>query len=343
MKITVLASLSILCVTFVIGCQKSHNVTNQKRDNQQLVIGFYNVENLFDLANDPATNDEDFTPAGKLQWTEERYLTKLSHIAQVMDSLPGALPIAMGLCEIENRSVLNDLIKQEKIVAGNYQIVHKDSPDERGIDVALLYRSDVATLKHEEFLKIQLPSENDPFTRDILYCILEIAGEEMHIFVNHWPSRSGGQAESEINRITAAQVLNKRIDEILAKDQNAKILAMGDFNDHPADKSIAEHLHAGGAKPFKFYTYMAEAALKNEGTHFYKGEWGALDQFIGSWSLVESTKGLRAPIGSQHRFFDDLVLFRDKEGQARPNRTYVGDSYKNGYSDHLAIYLHIQL
>jgi hypothetical protein len=88
---------------------------------------------------------------------------------------------------------------------------------------------------------------------------------------------------------------------------------------------------------------MAEAALKNEGTHFYKGEWGALDQFIGSWSLVESTKGLRAPIGSQHRFFDDLVVFRDKEGQARPNRTYVGDSYKNGYSDHLAIYLHIQL
>jgi predicted extracellular nuclease len=343
MKITVFTSFTILCLTMAIGCQKGQNVTTKNRDNQQLVIGFYNVENLFDLTNDPATNDEDFTPTGKLQWNEERYLTKLSHIAQVMDSLPGALPIAMGLCEIENRSVLNDLIKQNKIAAGQYQVVHKDSPDERGIDVALLYRSDIATLKHEEYLTIQLPSENDPFTRDILYCILEIAGEEIHLFVNHWPSRSGGQAESEINRITAAQVLGKRIDEIVAKDTDAKILAMGDFNDHPADKSIAEYLHAGAAKPSKLYTYMADAALKNEGTHFYKGEWGALDQFIGSWSLVESAKGLRAPMGSQNRFFDDLVLFRDKEGQARPNRTYVGDSYKNGYSDHLAIYMQIQL
>lgn len=326
----------------ITSCQNGNKVTSTEKNDTSLVIGFYNVENLFDTTNDPTKNDEDFTPQGKLQWDDARYQTKLQHIAQVMDSLPGALPVAMGVCEIENRAVLEDLIRQPLLASGQYGIVHQDSPDERGIDVALLYRKDLAQVQSSEFITVALPTPNDPYTRDILYCVLRIKGEDLHVFVNHWPSRGGGQAETEINRLEVAQALQRKIAAIASTQPDAKILLMGDFNDYPSDKSIQSVLQAGSTKPSALYNYMHEAASKNEGTHFYKGEWGALDQFMASWSLVESAKGLRAPAGSQHRFYNDLVLFKDKEGQSRPNRTYVGDSYKAGYSDHLAIYLQIQ-
>lgn len=324
-----------------MGCHNGHKVTSTEKNNTSSVIAFYNVENLFDTTNDPAINDEDFTPQGKLQWDDAKYQTKLQHIAEVMDSLPGNLPVAMGLCEIENRSVLEDLLRQSRLQSAQYDIVHKDSPDERGIDVALLYRKDIAQLQSSEFITVPLPNPQDPNTRDILYCVLRIKGEDLHLFVNHWPSRGGGQVETEVNRIEVARALHNKVSEILQNKADAKILLMGDFNDYPTDKSVQTILQAGQAKPSVLYNYMYDAVAKNEGTHFYKGEWGALDQFIGSWALVESTKGLRAPAGSQHRFFNDLVLFKDKEGQARPNRTYVGDSYKAGYSDHLAIYLQL--
>ena len=129
------------------GCHNGHKVTSTEKNNASSVIGFYNVENLFDTTNDPAINDEDFTPQGKLQWDDAKYQTKLQHIAEVMDSLPGDLPVAMGLCEIENRSVLEDLVRQTRLQSAQYDIVHKDSPDERGIYVALLYRKDLAQLQ----------------------------------------------------------------------------------------------------------------------------------------------------------------------------------------------------
>jgi predicted extracellular nuclease len=337
----VIVTLYVFIIIGLISCHNGHNVTSTDKDNSGIVIGFYNVENLFDTSNDPKINDEDFTPEGKLQWDNAKYQTKLQHIAEVMDSLPGDLPVAMGLCEIENRSVLEDLIRQPKIARGQYDIVHKDSPDERGIDVALLYRKDLAQVQSSEFITVKLPNPEDPNTRDILYCVLRLKGEDLHVFVNHWPSRGGGQLETEGNRIELAKALHTKVSSIVEKQPDAKILLMGDFNDYPTDKSIQNVLNAGQSKPSMLYNYMYGAVAKNEGTHYYKGEWGVLDQFIGSWSLVESSKGLHAAAGSQQRFYDDLVLFKDKDGQARPNRTYVGDSYKAGYSDHLAIYIRL--
>jgi predicted extracellular nuclease len=336
----ILLSISAAALVW-ISCNQSQSVTAGDTSGKGFTIGFYNVENLFDTINDPTINDEDFTPTGKLKWDAPKYITKLLHIAQVMDGLPGELPVAMGLCEIENKNVLDALIQEPLLRTGGYDIVHFDSPDERGIDVALLYRKEMAQLQHKEYLRVALADSADPNTRDILYAVLRLAGEDLHVFVNHWPSRGGGQKESEPKRVQMAQKLAAQISKIQSKDPQAKILCMGDFNDYPSDISMAQILGAGATKTNSLYNYMWDAAATNQGTHFYKGEWGALDQFIGSWSLVESSKGITAPKEQSHRFFDDLVLFKDKDGQSRPNRTYVGDSYKAGYSDHLAIYLQL--
>jgi predicted extracellular nuclease len=337
MKILLCIAISLVW----ISCNQSQSVTAADGANHGLTIGFYNVENLFDTINDPSINDEDFTPSGKLKWDASKYETKLFHVAQVMDALPGELPVAMGLCEIENITVLEALIQQPQLRIGGYEIVHYDSPDERGIDVALLFRKELAQLQHKEYLRVALADSVDPNTRDILYVVLRIAGEDLHLFVNHWPSRSGGQKESEPKRIQMAERLAAHISKIQSKDPQAKILCMGDFNDYPTDISVSKYVDAGPSNSSSLYNYMWDAVSSNQGTHFYKGEWGALDQFIGSWSLVQSSRGLSAPKEQSHRFFDDLVLFKDKDGQSRPNRTYVGDSYKAGYSDHLAIYLQL--
>ena len=309
---------------------------------------FYNVENLFEITNDPKTQDEDFTPEGKLAWNQERYEMKLKHIAEVMSGVDAKFPDVMGMCEVENKKVLEDLVAQEALKKAGYKIIHQDSPDERGIDVAMIYKSSSMKVISYRYFRVTLPSKVDPNTRDILYVKAEMGGDVVHFFVNHWPSRSGGQEVSEINRITAAQVLRSKLDSISKGDASAKILCMGDFNDHPSNKSIIETIYAGpnekeehgadlSTTEYAYYDYMWEEERKGEGSYFYKGAWGPIDQFIGSWSLVNATKGISASPESAIIWKNDLVLFADKEGVKRPNRTYVGNDYKGGFSDHLPI------
>lgn len=337
-------SLTLILLMGSASCEhtsktKSGGDSAVTNNNKELAIAFYNVENLFDTEDDPEKMDEDFTPSGKYHWDQSRYVDKLNRIATVMNALPDALPVFIGLCEIENKKVLIDLKKQSLLKPGNYAIIHKDSPDERGIDVAAIYDSTRMKIETYNYIKVALPSESDPYTRDLLYVKGIINGEVVHLFVNHWPSRGGGQFESEPNRIFVAKILKSQTEEILAQDKNAKILIMGDFNDHPVDKSIVEILKAGQESNDDLFNYMYDDHVAGNGSYFYKGTWGALDQFMTSKNFLTATSGWIADKDAAHIFKDDMILFEDKEGIKRPNRTYAGEDYKGGFSDHLPIYI----
>lgn len=309
-------------------------------ETKEITVAFYNVENIFDTTDDPNTNDNDFTPTGKLEWTNDRYVVKLRHTAEAMKEMDTGLPDVLGLCEIENRKVLEDLIAQPELKGYDYAIIHADSPDERGIDVALLYKKALCKEVKTEFLRVEFPENPSDRTRDILHAELQVGSENVHFFVNHWPSRSGGQEESEFKREAAARKLRAQVDAL--KSENAKIIIMGDFNDHPDNKSILDVLGASEFSGSVLYNMAAAGHRAGEGSYWYKGSWGALDQFIVSPNLLEAASGWRTEKGDFRFVKSPVLLFTDSKGVARPNRTYVGDDYKAGYSDHLPIVMKLR-
>lgn len=320
-------------------------VLNSSFAQKNITVALYNCENFFDTKDDPTKNDDEFLPTSKLKWDNERYMNKLTKIAQVLDSTVAgeALPSIIGLVEIENIEVLNDLIAKSQFANKNYQALCTDSPDERSIDVGLLY--DKSQFKLIEFKEINATNSNlgDYKTRNILYAVLKTKkGDVMHVFVNHWPSRRNGEQESEPRRVYAAQQVRTKINEIQAKDINAKVIVMGDFNDHPNNKSILEELLAKENPTDKndlYNPYFALDAAK-QGTHYYDKEWRVLDQIIISQGLIKSKKGLAYKPNSASILKKEFVLYKNsKTGEERPNRTYSGEKYHNGYSDHLAVYL----
>ncbi len=332
--------VSALGVLFGASCQ---SVSTQKPEDivdgvskQTMTLMFYNVENLFDIYDNPETLDDDFTPQGKLGWNEDRYQTKLFRLAEVIDAIPGDWPAFIGLAEVENRQVLQDLLLANAEMS-RYKIIHQDSPDERGIDVAALIDTTLLSIERYHYTTINLPNDVDPHTRDILYIKGKAQGEVIHFFVNHWPSRGGGQVETEKNRIAVANVLKSKINQIQQGDKNAKLIVMGDFNDHPNDRSIAEILGAGISDHDRLFNFMYSDHMQGKGSYWYKGSWGALDQFIVSPNIATGRKGW---VAENAFFYDDRqVMFQDSKGELRPNRTYAGTKYTAGYSDHLAIYL----
>jgi len=328
----------IVIVLVVVSCKTNRPIS---RDTSWTIL-FYNVENLFDTTDDPNTSDEDFTPSGKLQWTSERLETKLERIGEVVAKGSPSLPALIGMCEVENRAVLEMLVASNRLVAADYQIVHRDSPDERGIDVALLYRPDQFQVSEQEWIEVKLSKEGDPNTRDILYVKGKLGGEEVHVFVNHWPSRGGGEDVTDVFRREAAQKLSDKITAIQSANSSAKIICMGDFNDYPSNGSQREVLKSGIDKTSVLCNLMADDELRGEGSYWYKGSWGPLDQFIVSWSLLDSTKGLGTSMESATTYREDYLMFTDNQNQQRPNRTYAGEKYVNGYSDHLPIFLQLQ-
>jgi predicted extracellular nuclease len=309
------------------------------QDNTATIM-FYNVENLFDTIDDSLIIDEEFTPEGKKQWTTERYRKKLNDIAKVVSSVnEQKLPVIAGFCEVENRSVLEDLIKTESLKSVNYKIVHEDSPDSRGIDVGLIYNSNQFTyLSH---ISIPVNTGTEYKVRDILYTkgILYDA-DTIHIFVNHWKSRSGGQEETEPQRIKCAETLRKEVDLILESNRNAKILIMGDLNDEPKNKSIFETLKANNSDDnSSLFNLMLEQSKAGKGTHSYRGNWSMLDNLIVSHNFLNDTNGFVVDGKSGHIFSADWITFQNRNGQESPNRTYGGPNYYGGYSDHYPVYL----
>lgn len=306
---------------------------------------FYNVENLFDTINDPAIKDEEFTPKGSKEWSRVRYEDKLTKLARVLTAANDNNPLLIGLSEVENRAVVTDLIKTGKLSSTKYGIAHYDSPDRRGIDVALAFDTDRFLLIQSEAIPVRLKNDKKFKTRDILYVKGLLKDSiPLHLFVNHWSSRYGGQKESEHKRVQAAKILKSKADSILAIDSDANIIFMGDFNDYPTNKSITEVLKAASSAESKssdFINLLAPQHSDGKGTHNYKGKWGALDQIIISKGL-QNGKSVDIKEHKAYILKKDFLLYEHKSGDKTPSRTYGGPNYYGGYSDHLAVYTFLE-
>ena len=324
----------------------------QKGDDYKVAsIGFYNLENLFDTIDSPTTNDADFLPQGRLSWNTEKYISKQFNMAKVISLLAEELTpdgLAMlGVSEVENRKVLEDLVAEPQLKSRNYQIVHFDSPDERGIDVGLLYQAKYFTVLGSCAVPVVLkdPKTGEPdFTRDILYVAGTFDGDPMHIMVGHWPSRRGGESGSAWARAAAATVCKILADSIRTADPNAKIIIMGDLNDDPDNKSVAQVLkakrNADKIVGMDLYNPMFDIFKSGSGTLAYRDSWNLFDQMIVSQGLVDKKIGgwqlYKAQVFRQPWMFQTDGAFR-----GYPLRTFVGDIFLNGYSDHLPVFLYL--
>lgn len=312
-------------------------------------IIFYNVENLFDTFDDSTKADEEYLPGGLMHWTYSRYKTKLEKVCKVIVAAGGWTPPDMiGLAEIENSRVLLDLIHKTPLVKFEYRYVHKNSPDTRGIDVALLYNPATIKILKTEFIAGKSVDNTEKPTRDILYCKVSVRRTDtLHVFVNHWPSRSGGILETEPARMKMATILRRQIDSIVQSEPHQKIILMGDFNDGPCDKSLARVLKAlpatDNATTGILYNLSSGYETKNRiGTHKFQGQWNMLDQIIVSGELLTAKKGLKTSPSCFSVFAPPYLLTEDKKytGQ-EPFRTYKGPVYIGGFSDHLPVVVNL--
>jgi len=312
-----------------------------QKSKTSLVIGWYNVENLFDTINDPNTNDDDFTPTGKYSWNSKKYRIKLNNLANAIATLiDDSNPVVIGLCEVENKHVLEDLVKTKRLKPYNLSLIHKDSPDERGIDVAALYNPKTLKLRETQFLKVNLPDEKD-HTRDILFIDGLLLNERFYFIFNHWPSRREGETASEPKRMAAAQVVFDKCTSVLSVDSGANLVIAGDFNDEPTNKSLLL-LESVKAKNTSIINLSKALAAKGKGTHSFKNEWNMLDQIMVSSSLSQSDQFVCPTDATIHQ--PDWLLFKHKDGSVSPNKSYSGTRFHaSGYSDHLPVYIKLEL
>jgi len=332
--------------SFLLVVLLALNCSGQKPE-QEFTIVFYNVENLFDTEDEPEKEDNDYTPGSQLAWDQKKYEKKINDLAHVISSVnPSELPEVVGLCEVENAKVLDDLILAEHLKAGNYSVIHFDSPDERGIDVALIYRPDEFTAEYYKAIPVIFPFDSTETTRDILYVKGRAKDDEtLHFFVNHWKSRSEGVQETEPRRIYTAVTLRKEIDLLMNKDPDAKIIIMGDLNDEPTNRSVNEMLLANNkrknANSRELYNLMYDLHnTGNTGSYFYRGTWNMLDNLIISQPLLKDKSGYRTDFDGGKIFRQEWMLYNDeKYKESVPNRTYGGPQYYGGISDHFPVYV----
>ncbi|MCX2718638.1 endonuclease [Lentiprolixibacter aurantiacus] len=305
-------------------------------------LGFYNLENIFDTEDDPLTLDDDFTPQGPKKWTEKRYRRKLHKLARTIEKLgkitSGKLPSIIGVAEVENKKVLKDLINTKPLNRYSLGIAHHDSPDERGIDTALLYDSSCFELIHSEAIPLLVHNEEGvrDFTRDILYVRGKLNGEALHVFVNHWPSRRKGEEITESRRLTASHTLSSFIKDLLNKEVNASLVIMGDFNDGPEAKSIKQL-----KENLDLYNPMEKLATPERGSANYRRTWSLFDQILISHSFFNYEKGTHS--FTQANIFDAHFLTEWKgRYRGNPFRTYVGKKYLGGFSDHFPVYIQLK-
>lgn len=333
---------SILSLGLVFFC----STTVFSQDKNSITVAFYNCENFFDTKDDPTKDDNEFLPSAPMKWDETRYNNKLEKVAQVLDSSVAGvgLPAIAGLVEIENKDVLEDLVSKTQFKNGKYGVLCTTGMDDRSIDVGLIYDQAIFTLVKSEELNVTNSKLGDYKTRNILFVTLKATnGDVIYVFVNHWPSRRDGELESEPKRLYAAQVLKNKITELQKKDGKAKVIVMGDFNDHPDNNSILNTLKASDKPKAKTDLYNAYYTLdKNkQGTHYFNNIWRCLDQIIVSQGFITAKKGYKFNPKNAFILRKDFVLFKNKKtGEEKPNRTYGAENkYYNGYSDHLSIYI----
>ncbi len=323
-----------------VSCSDSENIIDR-----DMTVVFYNVENLFDLIDEPGKQDDDFTPDGINKWSRERYEKKISDIAKVISSInPRDLPEIVGLCEVENENVLEDLIAARGLSSGNYRAIHYESPDVRGIDCALLYRQEEFKVTNHSFFKVKFKSDPGYRTRHILYVSgSTVSGGELHIFVNHWPSRNGGIELNKAKRKEVAGVLKEISDSVKSKYPDGHIIIMGDLNDEPEDESISDIL---GAMPYiceseGLINLMAPEYKAGRGSYNYQGDWAMLDHLIVSGNMLDE-EGLYCKESQGYIFRKNWMEYTKENGEKIPDRTYGGRNYYGGISDHFPVFFRMQ-
>ncbi len=333
--------------TGIFDSSREFSTSSGKREDYRIM--FYNVENLFDIYNNPEKEDDEFTPGGSRNWNRFRFREKLMNIYRVIVAAgEWEPPEIIGLSEVENSYVLEQLTLSTPLSGAGYEFVHRNSPDRRGIDVALLYRPEKFRLLKKDFYSVECEFDTLFKTREILYTKgVTLCSDTLHLFVNHWPSRWGGQAATEHRRIMAANVLRSAIDSVFETNRFARIIVMGDFNDEPHNKSISEVLGAGSDFSETclsgLYNLFADFGRQGRGTLKFRGEWYLFDQIIVSGSLLGGAEGLSVRQGSVTIFDPPFLLVRDDSYFGyKPFRSYEGFRYTGGYSDHLPVYIDLQ-
>ncbi len=347
----ILLTLRVAWPSDIFGCQPFEKYAIHDsviRKSQNVRICFWNVENLYDPYDDSTKLDDEFTAAGARRWSYSRFSQKLNHLAKTCLAMgKWSPPVIIGMCEVENRYVLNKLIYQTPLATLKYRFIHYESPDLRGVDVALLYRPALFTPFFSRTVTIRFPFDTLVQTRGILVVSGILFGEDtLTLFVNHWPSRRGGSIESQPRRNYVAGVLRHLVDSVLAQKPFSNILIMGDFNDETSDESVCRVLGAANDT-----TQTKNALLINlmgpkqgrEGTHKFQGTWAILDQFMVTKSLFYGSNRLMTGYQDVKIFRAGFILKEDgKFFGDKPSRTYNGPKYEGGFSDHLPVYLDLR-
>ncbi len=315
--------------------------SNVPKDNVS-TIAFYNVENLYDVIDDPNTFDEEFTPRNEKHWTQKRLQNKLDHLTDVITHIgldhAAMPPILVGLAEVENELVLKELVLHKTMIPYQYDFVHFDSPDGRGIEVALLFQSKffeiISTEKYP--LLIFEPNGDRDYTRDILCVKGNFNGEYMCIIVNHWPSRINGTEASEYKRLAAAGTIFEIINKIKTENDDAKIVVMGDFNDEWDNASIIKMVHENN-----LYNPMQSLKDKAKGTSYSQNRWYLFDQIFFSMNFFQKEKNKHT---LKYAEIFDVKFIKTWHGKRKntPYRTYVGKWHQGGFSDHFPVLAYLE-
>lgn len=310
-----------------------------KSKEKKYTIAFYNIENLFDVYDDKVTRDTDMQPGSEKKWSIKRYKNKLRKIGFVISNIgkkeTERHPAIIGLAEVENDAVLKDLVVSKHLAKHNYSFIHYDSPDERGIDVALLYDDTIFKIAFSKTFTINLQTNDGAidYTRDILLVSGLFEGLELHVMVNHWPSRRGGSVDTEHKRLTASRKVTEILNFLNEKNPNAKVIVMGDFNDDPESKSLKAL-----ERSYHLFNPMRTLLSNNRGTTSHNQRWNLFDQFLMTHNFLERKKNALRFIDA-NIFDEDFLKEDDGKYKGSPYRTYVGKRYKGGYSDHFPVYL----
>ncbi|MEX0967551.1 MAG: endonuclease/exonuclease/phosphatase family protein [Bacteroidia bacterium] len=342
----------VFCIFFISACGTLRKPAAEPEEqfilHQKRVVS-YNVENLFDTLNAPRKSDGAFTPGSDHNWNTKRYQAKLEKLADVISWSGEEVPILLiGLAEVENQEVVEDLLKTGSLATRPFALIHEESPDNRGIDVALAYDSTLFRSLAHQAIEVRFPFDPDKNTRDILY-VKGIVNEldTLHIFVNHWPSRWGGEEASRPRRIRAAEVLRLKLDSLFAINAETQIIIMGDFNDEPTDHSLYATLKATGQDEWlsaaSLYNFMYPLQQQGLGSYNYRGNWNMLDQIIVSGILKSNSDSTAIRATKAGVFSRKEMMYGSDSTNLRPNRTYGGSKYFGGYSDHLPVYLDIEI
>ncbi|MDY7394635.1 endonuclease/exonuclease/phosphatase family protein [Aureibaculum sp. 2210JD6-5] len=312
----------------------------ETKNHNLYTIAFYNLENLFDITNTDKVLDRDYTPTGKNKWNKKRYHRKLKLLSRVIAEIgkkeTGFSPAIIGIAEVENKQVINDLLSKDDLKDKGYKIVHFDSPDERGVDVALLYRPHIFELINAESLTLLVDNFEGirDQTRDILLVKGKLQGKLIYFFINHWPSRRE-DGDTNYKRIQAAELIHRTIEKIKLESPNPNIIIMGDFNDDPTSTSIKQHLVTGD-----FYNPYESLFSKGFGSMTYRRQWHLFDQIILSKNLINSGN---FNIKDTHIFDPEYLKEWKGKHKGRPFRTYIGPWFQGGYSDHFPVYVMLEI